>query len=127
LAAKSLLEALTDAGGQTSQAASEAEVSHTAGQKDTIDLKDYQAAQVYLLKDGDVVLVPKAQTFYINGEVRNQGMIVWQRNMTLSQAVTLAGGLTDRGSYRSAEATRVVNGKTVRVDLKQSRRSCPTT
>jgi len=118
MASKSLLEALTDAGGQTSQAASEAEVSHTNGHKETIDLKDYQAAQAFLLKDGDVVLVPKAQTFYINGEVRNQGMIVWQRNMTLSQAVTLAGGLSDRGSYRSAEATRVVNGKTAQVDLK---------
>ena len=31
-----------------------------------------------------MVLVPKAQTFYINGEVHNQGALIWQRNMTLS-------------------------------------------
>ena len=119
MASKSLLEALADAGGQSGQAANEAEVSHTGGLKEMIDLRDVQAAQAYMLKDGDVVLVPKVQTFYINGEVRNQGALVWQRNMTLSQAVTLAGGLTDRGTYRNAEAMRVEKGKTSVVKLKE--------
>jgi len=125
MASKSLLEALADAGGQSGQAANEAEVSHTSGAKEMIDLRDVQAAQAYLLKDGDVVLVPKAQTFYINGEVHNQGALVWQRNMTLSQAVTLAGGLTDRGTYRNAEATRVDKGKTTVVKLKEQSQVMP--
>jgi len=119
MASKSLLEALADAGGQSGQAANDAEVSHTGGVKEMIDLRDVQAAQAYMLKDGDVVLVMKAQTFYINGEVKNQGALVWQRSMTLSQAVTLAGGLTDRGTYRNAEATRVVQGKATVVKLKE--------
>jgi len=119
MASKSLLEALADAGGQSGQAANDAEVSHTGGVKEMIDLRDVQGAQAYMLKDGDVVLVMKAQTFYINGEVKNQGALVWQRSMTLSQAVTLAGGLTDRGTYRKAEATRVVQGKATVVKLKE--------
>lgn len=116
---KSLLEALAEAGGPTSNASNDAKVSHTVGKEETIDLRDLQAAQVYMLHDGDVVVVQKAQQFYINGEVRNQGVLLWQRNMTLTQAVTLAGGLTDRGTYRGASATRVVQGKSLKVDLKQ--------
>lgn len=121
---KSLLEALADAGGQTNQASTEAEVSHApqSGRvplKETIDLRDYQAAQAYMLHDQDVVVVLKQQQFYINGEVRNSGALVWQRGMTLAQAVTLAGGLTDRGTYRGAEATRVIKGKAQQVKLKE--------
>ena len=33
--------------------------------------------------------------------------------------MTLAGGLTDRGTYRNAEATRVDKGKTTVVKLKE--------
>ena len=112
MASKSLLEALTDAGGQTGQAATEAEVSATNGQKETIDLKDYQAAQVYMLKDGDVVLIPKAQTLYINGEVRNQGMagLAAQHDAVpgrdAGRGFERARQLSQRGSdsYREGEA-----------------------
>jgi polysaccharide export outer membrane protein len=130
--AKSLLEVLADAGSPTSGAGNEVEVTHTrrldgavlnggsdAERHTTIDLKDLFAAQAYILRDGDVVTVPKAQTFFINGEVRNQGLVIWQRHMTLTQAVTLAGGLTERGTYRSAEATRTVSGKIIKVSLKE--------
>jgi polysaccharide export outer membrane protein len=129
---KTLLEVLADAGSPTSQAGNEVEVTHfrrpdgsafaNATDKErstTIDLRDLFAAQAFVVRDGDVVTVPKAQTVYINGEVRNQGALVWQRNMTLTQAVTLAGGLTDRGTYRGATATRVSNGNTVRVRLEE--------
>ena len=92
MASKSLLEALTDAGGQTARPRAKRRSPHQRPEGHHRS-QGHQAAQVYMLKDGDVVLVPKAQNFYINGEVRTQGMVVWQRNMTLSQAVTLAGGL----------------------------------
>ena len=129
---KTLLEALGDAGSPTSNASLEVEVTHTRrpdgtplisggadANKQIVDMKDLLAAQAFILRDGDIVTVPKAQTLYINGEVRNQGILVWQRGMTLTQAVTLAGGLTDRGTYRGAKATRTVKGKTAQVDLDQ--------
>ena len=37
--------------------------------------------------------------------------------MTLAQAVTLAGGLTERGTYRGAYAMRVTKSKTIKVEL----------
>ena len=129
---KTLLEALGDAGSPTSNASLEIEVTHTRrpdgtpltsggadDNKQIVDLKDLLAAQAFILRDGDIVTVPKNQTLYINGEVKSQGILVWQRGMTLTVAVTLAGGLTDRGTYRGAKATRIVKGKTVEVDLNQ--------
>jgi polysaccharide biosynthesis/export protein len=131
MASKSLLEALAEAGSPTSQASTELTITHVRRSNGTtptpdllpevdktvIDLRDLQAAQQYLLSDGDIVTVPKAKTFFIGGEVRNNGPYVWQRGITLAQAVTLAGGLTDRGTFRGASATRLVNGKPVEIKL----------
>lgn len=126
---KTLLEALAEAGSPTSAASSEITITHratgTAGpdggptelEKTLVDLRDLQAAQTYVLHDGDIVTVPKAQTFFIGGEVRTNGNFIYQTNMTLAQAVTLAGGLTDRGTYRGAYAIRVTKGKSAKVDL----------
>ena len=132
MGSKTLLEALADAGSPTTNSSNEVEVTHTRrpdgtsltsggpnDNKQIVDLKDLLAAQAFILRDGDIVTVPKAQTLYINGEVRNQGILVWQRGMTLTQAVTLAGGLSDRGTYRGAKATRTVKGKTTEVKLDQ--------
>jgi polysaccharide export outer membrane protein len=130
---KTLLEALAEAGSPTSQASTEITITHPRrpnatvptgdllpdGDKTVIDLKDLQAAQQFWLHDGDIVTVPKAQSFYIGGEVRNNGPYVWHRGITLAQAVTLAGGLTDRGTLRGATATRVVKGRPIEVKLDQ--------
>jgi len=77
------------------------------------------AANAYLLHDGDIVTVPKNETFTIQGQVRNTGILLWQRNMTLAQAVALAGGLNEKGKYGGAEAVRVMGGKPVTVKLKE--------
>jgi polysaccharide biosynthesis/export protein len=124
---KTLLEALAEAGSPTSAASSEITITHPKkpgnektspdADKTVLDLRDLQAAQNYVLHDGDIVTVPKAQTFFIGGEVRTNGNFIYQRDMTLAQAVTLAGGLTERGSYRGAYAMRMVKGKSVKVDL----------
>lgn len=129
---KTLLEALAEAGSPTSQASSEITITHPKrstgtspagkgpdGDKTVVDLRDLQAAQTYVLHDGDIVTVPKAQTFFIAGEVRTNGNFIYQRDMTLAQAVTLAGGLTDRGTYRGAYAVRIVKGKSIKVDLEE--------
>jgi polysaccharide export outer membrane protein len=116
---KSLLEALTDAGSMNSSAGSEVTVTHVSGEQTVIDMKDVLAANSYMLHDGDIVAVPKNETFTIQGQVRNTGILLWQRNMTLAQAVALAGGLNEKGKYGGAEAVRVMNGKPVTVKLRE--------
>jgi polysaccharide export outer membrane protein len=60
------------------------------------------------LQDGDTVYVPKAERFYVIGQVRNPGAFVLERNMTVEQGIALAGGFTERGSTRGIKIRRQV-------------------
>ena len=80
-------------------------------------------AQNILLKDGDTVLVPKAETFFVTGQVRSPGSIRWDEGFTVERALILAGGLTDRASAGKIIIERdgkVVNKKAKKTDLVQA-------
>jgi polysaccharide export outer membrane protein len=129
-----LLEALAQAGSPTTSASSLVTIVHptrvnTSGampdpdaekgaEKSVVNLTDLQAANSFVLRDGDIITVPKAETFYISGNVRNPGSYVLQSGETLEQALAVAGGLTERGTTRGVKANRLVNGKAVEVTLK---------
>jgi polysaccharide export outer membrane protein len=86
-----------------------------------VNLKDLQLGKVgqdIVLQDGDTVFVPKAQQFYITGQVRNPGQYVLDPGMTVLQAISIAGGLNERGSDRGIKIERIVDGKRVEVDAK---------
>src|SRR5204863_5198554 len=128
-----LPEALAAAGSPTAAASTEVIVTHarrpnadgTGPDKDPesvhVNLKQLQlgiAGQDIVLLDGDTIFVPKAQTFYINGFVRNSGQFIWEPGLTVQQAIALAGGLSDRGSDRRIKADRVMaDGKIKEVSL----------
>jgi polysaccharide biosynthesis/export protein len=129
----SLVEALAAAGSPTSAASNEVSVSRqrrlpngTVPNENDVEiirvnlklLQLGQAGRDLQLQDGDLVNVPKAQTFFITGQVRNSGSLVWEPGMTVQQAVALAGGLTDRGSDRRMKADRITpDGKVVEVTV----------
>lgn len=130
----SLIEALALAGSPTSAASNELIVVHprkpspgsaTMPDEDAettkVNIKDLQvgkAGQDVPLHDGDTIFVPKAQTFYITGQVKNPGSYVLDPGMTVLQAISLAGGLTERGSDRGIKVERIVKGKRVVVEVK---------
>jgi polysaccharide export outer membrane protein len=72
-----------------------------------------------LLQAGDTVYVPRAAQVYISGSVARPGPIRYQEGMTLLQALTVAGGVTERGSQKRAKVLRTVEGKKqqVKIDL----------
>jgi polysaccharide export outer membrane protein len=72
-----------------------------------------------LLQNGDTVYVPRAETAYVFGQVRNPGAYPVQKNTTVLQALSLAGGLTERGSSSRVTIVRVMDGKpsTLKVKL----------
>jgi polysaccharide export outer membrane protein len=70
------------------------------------------------IRDGDTIFVPKAERFFVVGLVRNPGSYALEPNMTVLQALSLAGGVTERGSSRRLRITRVVNGKRTDLDAK---------
>jgi polysaccharide export outer membrane protein len=64
------------------------------------------------LRGGDTIFVPRAETVFVSGEVRNPGEYVIRiSGMTVRQALALAGGVSERGSSRRIEIVRSVNGK----------------
>lgn len=73
-------------------------------------------AQNILLKDGDAVLVPKAERVFINGQVRAPGSYTWEEGLTVERALTLAGGATERGGKIAIDR----NGKTVTKKAKKT-------
>lgn len=64
-----------------------------------------------LLRPGDTLLVPKASQVYVTGSVSRPGPYRFQEGMTVLQAVTLAGGVTERGSTGRIKIIRVAEGK----------------
>jgi polysaccharide export outer membrane protein len=68
-----------------------------------------------LLQPGDTVYVPKAAQIYITGSVARPGPYRYQEGATVLQALTLAGGVSERGSSKRVKLLRVVGGKKVEI------------
>ncbi len=124
--AMTLLEALAAAGSATSSASSELTIAHARRPGETgdaevvrINWKDLQLGKGtdVGLQDGDIINVPKAQTFFITGQVRNGGPYVLEPGTTIQQAIAMAGGLNERGSDRGITVTRIVNGKSTEIKV----------
>lgn len=76
------------------------------------DLENGNRTNDLTLRDGDRVFVKKAGQVYINGFVRNpNAYTIEPAGVTLSQALTLAGGVTERGSDKRVEILRKAPGK----------------
>jgi polysaccharide export outer membrane protein len=121
-----LTEALARAGSPTPDAGAYIEINRrarsvagadpqVAKQAERISMAELQSgrAQDILLSDGDTVFVPKAETFFVTGFVRNGGPFLHDVGMTVSKAVSMAGGITEKGSRSRIRITRVVDGKQV--------------
>jgi len=123
-----LLDALARAGATTDAAGVEVLILHprdpVAGSPTLPDQRDAEVVTVNLreiqdgrlsrnvtIKDGDTIFVPKAERFFVVGLVRNAGAYVLERNMTVLQAISTAGGISERGSTRRLRIVRVVGNK----------------
>ena len=88
----------------------------------TVDLKVLQSgalSQNVALKDGDTIFVPRAESVYVFGQVKNPGAYpIQQRQTTVLQALSLAGGVNERGATGRIKIVRMVNGKKVELKAK---------
>jgi polysaccharide export outer membrane protein len=125
----SLTEALAKAGSPTPDAGSYIEINRRprpAGatptdtpaakpQAERVSMADLQSgrAQAIFLADGDTIFVPKAETFFVTGYVKNGGPFLHEVGMTVSKAISMAGGITEKGSRSRIRITRIVDGKQV--------------
>jgi polysaccharide export outer membrane protein len=74
------------------------------------ELQSGSLSQNLTLKDGDTIVVNKAQSVYVFGQVRAPGAYPIDRGTTVLQALSLAGGVTDRGSTGRIKIVRTVDG-----------------
>lgn len=103
--ASSVADMIALAGGTLQSGASVAILTRQQGNKmsrQELDLKALfehaDATQNPAVSNGDVIYVPREPRFYIYGEVQHAGMFRLERNMTVRQALAVAGGLTQRGT-----------------------------
>jgi polysaccharide export outer membrane protein len=104
------LEAITLAGGFTDRAAPrEAKIlrKRADGTQETIDvdLTDLRARELHLA-EGDTLLIPRGNTFFVLGEVRKPGAYQLDTATTAVGAITLAGGFTEKAAQSQAKLTR---------------------
>jgi polysaccharide biosynthesis/export protein len=127
----SLVEALALAGSTLPTAAGEVVIVHGSGDAPEptlpeaiddpqsvvrVNLRDLQNgafAENTTLQDGDTVFVPRAESVYVFGQVKNPGAYpLQQQDTTVLQALALAGGVTDRGATGRISIVRNEGGKT---------------
>lgn len=65
-----------------------------------------EASKDINLESGDSIFVPKAPVVYVYGEVTKAGSYRLEPGMTVMQAISLAGGVTPRGSDRRVKLRR---------------------
>jgi polysaccharide export outer membrane protein len=76
-------------------------------------------AKDFELKAGDTVHVDRGPTYYIYGEVMRAGAYPVQAGQTVMQAISIAGGITPRGSERRLKLRRPgPDGQVVETDAK---------
>lgn len=78
---------------------------------------DLQKANLQLA-DGDVVIVPEEDVFYIYGQVNHPGRYPLEKNMMVMHAISVGGGITERGNESGIVLTRNEDGKERRMDAK---------
>jgi polysaccharide biosynthesis/export protein len=80
------------------------------------DLESGSLAKNIELRDGDTIFVPRAELVYVFGEVKNPGGYAVQKNTTVLQALSLAGGVNEHAAMNRIQVTRIVKG--VKTDVK---------
>jgi polysaccharide biosynthesis/export protein len=133
-----LLEALARAGGVTDRAGSEIVVVRPVSGANSsapalppsdgeaagvtrIDLTELQrrgAVALMRLRPGDTIFVPEAETVFVFGQVAKPGEYPIRKGTTLLHTLSLAGGVTDRGSTRRIKVIRIVDGKETEIGIK---------
>lgn len=103
-----LSEILARVGGAKEDAADFVTLRSVAGPERRLLIKTLatgDATQDPIVDPGDKIYLPKAQLFYISGQVKSPGAYPLEDGMTLRMAIARAGGLTDLGSDHGVKVT----------------------
>ncbi len=116
-----VLEAISIAGGPTQDADTQKlELLRKEGgvqKKIVLNIKELlnakEGAQGLLIQDGDVIYQPRAEFFFVMGEVNKPGTYKLEEGMTVTKAISVAGGFTEKASKGKVKILREQDGKQV--------------
>jgi polysaccharide biosynthesis/export protein len=115
----SILEAISMAGGPTQEADPQRlELLRRDGdeqRKIIVNIRDLleatDASQKLLIQDGDVIFQPRAKFYFVLGEVNRPGRYTLEDGLTVTKAISVAGGYTDRAARNRVQILRDDNGQ----------------
>lgn len=89
--------------------------------KEIVDRADIEKglASHILLADGDEIFVPHAEVYYVTGHVQRPNEYIYKPDLTVLQAITIAGGYTDRAARNRLEIQRMENGSLRKISVKE--------
>jgi len=132
-----LMEILAEAGGPTKDAGSEVVIirpkkkrtNPTPLEKASEDeiirvnlrkLLEGDMSQNIVLEPNDTVYVPKAEYFYVFGEVKKPGKYILEKGITVLKAITIAGGTTEKAAINKTKIVREKDGAKVEMKAKMT-------
>jgi polysaccharide export outer membrane protein len=84
------------------------------------DVQTGRAARIIALRNGDTIFVPKAVSIFVTGQVRNPGPYTMEGDLTVLQAISLAGGPTEKAATNRTTILRMEDGKERKIRVKMS-------
>jgi polysaccharide export outer membrane protein len=102
-------EVLAKAGGATPEGADYVDVRPMKGAAKHLVIRDLATgdlSQDPFVSPGDKLFVPKAEVFYVSGQVRSPGAYPITTDLTLLEAISRGGGVTQTGSLSHVKVTR---------------------
>jgi polysaccharide export outer membrane protein len=92
------------------------------GRQETISLDLAGAVpkdKSFRLEDGDTVLVPKGNTFFVFGEVKKPGAYQLDKDTNVLEGITIAGGFTDKAAPGRTRVIRTTEKgqQTLNIDM----------
>ena len=129
-----LIEALSRAGSTLPSSSGEVAIVRAPGAKGPVlpdpalgaeilrasirDLEGGSMKQNVELRDGDTIFVPRAESAYVFGQVKSPGAYAIQKDTTVLQALSLAGGVTENGAMNRIRVVRMVGGEKKELKVK---------
>lgn len=112
-----LIEVISMAGGPSGDNVVEVEVASSDGSRKSYEMSRLRSGEdVVHVQGGDRVTLKPGEVVFLEGEVKRPGTVVLRDGMTLTQALSLAGGLGEYANARRVFVKRK-DGTRTRVNL----------
>lgn len=73
-----------------------------------------------LLEADDIIIIEPSERFFVRGEVDRSGQLILEHEMTVSRALTLAGGITENGLHGKIKVRRKKEGSSGYYDFAET-------